>query len=252
MGLLKRITRSRAVQEVLGFAVARYLGLVRRTNRFVMEPTDAYDRIGPLMPVIAAMWHGQHFMIHFAKRPGDRAASLVSRSGDGELNAIALRHLGVRAIRGSGARGRDIRAKGGAVALRGMLRALGEGEMVVLTADIPKKSRICGLGIITLAQLSGRPIVPVAVVTSRRIDFKSWDRASLGLPFGRGAMVLGEPVHVPRDADAGALELVRQTLEDRLDTVHERAYALVGTRDPGAKPKGAGKPFHVLSEGQGA
>ena len=34
-------------------------------------------------------------MIHFAKRPEDRAASLVSRSGDGEFNAIALRHLGV-------------------------------------------------------------------------------------------------------------------------------------------------------------
>src|SRR3954449_742926 len=161
MQWLKRLSRTRAVREMLGFGSARYLGLVRRTNRWVMEPENAYDRIGPMMPVIAAMWHGQHFMIHFAKRPQDRAASLVSRSGDGELNAIALRHLGVRAIRGSGARGRDIRAKGGAVALRGMLRALGDGEMVVLTADIPKKSRICGLGIITLAQLSGRPIVPV-------------------------------------------------------------------------------------------
>ena len=43
MGLLKRLTRTRAAQEALGFAVARYLGLVRRTNRFVMEPADAYD-----------------------------------------------------------------------------------------------------------------------------------------------------------------------------------------------------------------
>src|SRR3954447_1917901 len=231
MGLLKRITRSRAVQECLGFAVARYLGVVRRTNRFVMEPADAYERIGPQMPVIAAMWHGQHFMIHFAKRPDDRAASLVSRSGDGELNAIALRHLGVRAIRGSGARGRDIRAKGGAAALRGMLRALDDGEMVVLTADIPKMSRTCGPGIITLAQLSGRPIVPVAVVTSRRIDFDSWDRASLGLPFGRGAMVLGEPIFVQRDAGPEAVAATRRAVEDELDRVHARAYALVGDKD---------------------
>src|SRR5919112_3757101 len=108
MSLLKRIIRSRAVQESLGFLVAGYLGFVRRTNQFVMEPADAYDRVGPSMPVIAAMWHGQHFMIHFAKRPQDRAASLVSRSGDGELNAIALRHLGVRAIRGSGEAGRRV------------------------------------------------------------------------------------------------------------------------------------------------
>lgn len=239
MGLAKRITRSRAVQEAIGFLVARYLGLVRRTNRFVMEPADAYDRIGPLMPVIAAMWHGQHFMIHFAKRPEDRAASLVSRSGDGEINAIALRHLGVRAIRGSGARGRSVQKKGGATALRGMLRALADGEMVVMTADIPKISRVCGPGIVTLAQLAGRPIVPVAVVTSRRLDFKSWDRASLGLPFGRGAMVLGEPIHVARDADAGALENARERVERELDRVHERAYALVGAADPGARARRA-------------
>jgi lysophospholipid acyltransferase (LPLAT)-like uncharacterized protein len=235
MSPVKRIVRSRAVQESLGFLVAGYLKLVQRTNRFVMEPADAYDRIGPQMPVIAAMWHGQHFMIHFAKRPQDRAASLVSRSPDGEFNAIALRHLGVRAIRGSGARGRDIRKKGGVQAMRAMLRALDDGEMVVLTADIPKISRICGEGIVTLAQLSGRPIVPVAVVTSRRIDFNSWDKASIGLPFGRGAMVLGDPIPVPRDADAQTLEALRRQVERELDAVHARAYALVGSRDPGAK-----------------
>jgi lysophospholipid acyltransferase (LPLAT)-like uncharacterized protein len=235
MSPVKRIVRSRAVQESLGFLVAGYLKLVQRTNRFVMEPPDAYERIGPQMPVIAAMWHGQHFMIHFAKRPQDRAASLVSRSGDGEFNAIALRHLGIRAIRGSGARGRDIRKKGGVQAMRAMLRALGDGEMVVMTADIPKISRICGQGIVTLAQLSGRPIVPVAVVTSRRIDFNSWDKASIGLPFGRGAMVLGDPIPVPRDANAQTLESLRRQVERELDRVHERAYALVGSRDPGAK-----------------
>ena len=235
MGLMKRITRSRMVQETLGFLVARYLTFVQRTNRFVMDPPDAYERIGPQMPVIAAMWHGQHFMIHFAKRPEDRAASLVSRSGDGEFNAIALRHLGIRAIRGSGARGRDIRKKGGAAALRGMLRALSDGEMVVMTADIPKIARTCGAGIVTLAQMSGRPIVPVAVVTSRRIDFKSWDRASLGLPFGRGAIVLGDPIHVPRDATDETREALRQQVERNLDNVHERAYALIGSQDPGAR-----------------
>ena len=248
MSLLKRIIRSRAVQESLGFLVAGYLGLVRRTNRFVMEPADAYDRIGPQMPVIAAMWHGQHFMIHFAKRPQDRAAILVSRSGDGEFNAVALRHLGIRAIRGSGARGRDIRKKGGVQAMRAMLRALQDGEMVVMTADVPKISRVCGEGIVTLAQLSGRPIVPVAVVTSRRIDFDSWDKASIGLPFGRGAMVLGEPVAVPRDADAGALEALRKSVERELDRVHARAYTLIGSRDPGAKNPGA-KTSPALREG---
>lgn len=234
MDVLKRLSRTRAAQELSGYLIARYLRLVRRTNRFVMEPPDAYDRIGPLMPVIAAMWHGQHFMIHFAKRPQDRAASLVSRSADGEVNAIALRHVGVRAIRGSGARGRDFRDKGGVPAMRAMLRALEGGEMIVMTADVPKIARRCGEGIVTLAKLSGRPIVPVAVVTSRRREFDSWDHSFIGLPFGRGAMVLGDPILVAADADDDTLEGARRTVEAGLDAVHARAYELVGGHDRGA------------------
>ena len=120
-----------------------------------------------------------------------------------------------------------------------MLRALDSGEMVVMTADIPKIARRCGEGIVTLARLSGRPIVPVAVVTSRRIDFESWDRASLGLPFGRGAMVIGNPVWVAREADPAAIEHARQAVETGLDGVHARAYDLVGSRDPGARTAAA-------------
>ena len=247
MGLVKRIGRSRAVQETLGFLLARYLDLVQATTRFQMDPPDIYDRVGPQMPVIAAMWHGQHFMVTFAKRRQDPAAALVSRSGDGEFNAIALRHLGVRAIRGSGARkASQIRDKGGVRALIAMSRALAGGEMVVMTADVPKVSRICGPGVVTLARMSGRPVCPVAVVSSRRIDFNSWDHASIGLPFGRGAIVIGEPIHVPPDADEAALEAARLAVEQGLDAAHARAYALVGTPDPGAKkPPDASPPRDV-------
>ncbi|WP_349369895.1 lysophospholipid acyltransferase family protein [Salinarimonas sp.] len=235
MSLLKRIGRHPRVQAAAGYLFARYLGLVGRTNRFVMEPADAHARVGPLMPVVAAMWHGQHFLIHLAKRPQDPTACLVSRSGDGELNAQALVHLGVRPIRGSGDRGRGrAREKGGAQALRAMLRALEGGESVVMTADVPKIARRAGEGIVTLARLSGRPIVPVAVVTSRRKIFDSWDRATLGLPFGRGAIVIGEPIHVARDADPAAIEAARQAVERGLDDVHARAYARIGASDPGA------------------
>jgi len=231
---LKEVGRRPAAQQGIGWTFARYLGLVRRTNRFVVEPADAYERLGPMQPFIGAMWHGQHFMAPYLRRPEDRAASLVSRSHDGELNAIALHHLGIRAIRGSGARGRDQRMKGGSSALRAMLRALDNGENMFLTADIPKIARRCGTGIVTLARMSGRPIVPVAVATSRRVRFDSWDRASLGLPFGRGAIVAGHEIRVAPDADAKAAEEARLAVERELDRVNARAFALVGGVDPGA------------------
>ena len=238
MGGLKELTRKPAVQQAAGWSFARYLDLVRRLNRWVIEPADAYGRLTPIQPFIGAMWHGQHFMAPFIRRPEDRAASLVSRSRDGELNAIALQHLGIRAIRGSGARGRDPRQKGGASALRAMLKALADGETMFLTADVPKIARRCGIGIVTLARMSGRPIVPAAVATSRRVTFDSWDRASLGLPFGRGAIVTGPAIHVPRDADEAATEAARARVEGELDRVHALAFGMIGRTDPGAALRG--------------
>ncbi len=110
---------------------------------------------------------------------------------------------------------------------------------MVITADVPKRARVAGEGIVTLARLSGRPILPTAVVTSRRHNFNSWDRGSIGKPFGRGVIVYGQPIHVAADADAAALEKARKAVEAALDDVHARAYAKVGGADPGAGLRGA-------------
>jgi lysophospholipid acyltransferase (LPLAT)-like uncharacterized protein len=232
--MLKRLGRMRFVQETLGFVLAAYIRLVRRTNRFVVEPSDLDTAIAGQTPLIVAMWHGQHFMISFAWPSSiARMAALISRHGDGGVNAAALRRLGVAPIRGSGAGSGARRRKGGVSAMREMLRALSNGASVAITADVPKRARVAGSGIVQLARLSGRPIAPTAVVTSRRFDFNSWDRASLGKPFGRGAIVVGDLIHVAGDADELALEVARKAVEAGLDAVHARAYAKVGAADPG-------------------
>ena len=232
--MLNGLLRSRPLLQVASAAASGYLRLVQSTNRFVQEPAQFVDAIAPELPVIVAMWHGQHFMIHYAWPRGARVSALISRHKDAELNALVLQRFGVRPIRGSGGRAEKARRRGGMSALLEMVRALKNGETVVMTADVPKVSRKAGLGIVTLARLTGRPIYPLAVVTSRRFDFRSWDRASLGKPFGHGAMVLGEPIRVAADADANVLETARQEVERSLNAVHARAYRLVGTTDPGA------------------
>lgn len=253
--MLKALGRSRWIQLSLGYILAKYLRLVERTCKIELVPSDAYERVGA-MPVIVAMWHGQHFMIHFARRPQDRVSALISRHRDGEFNAIALKHLNINPIRGSGAHGKKVREKGGAQALRKMLTALNQGDMMVLTADVPKRARVCGMGIITLAKMSGRPIVPIAVVASRRMQFSSWDRASMGLPFGRAVIVVGDVIHVPQDADETLMKLKGHSVERGLDDVHARAYAMVGASDPGKvlceardqQRYASGTPTNIMNE----
>ena len=122
------------------------------------------------MPVIFAFWHGQHFMTPFIKTKRDhRAKVLISRHRDGEFNAIAAERLGIGTIRGSGDHGSAFHRKGGVGAFKEMVRALEENYNVALTADVPKRSRVAGLGIIMLARESGRPIMPFAMATSRFI-----------------------------------------------------------------------------------
>ena len=108
-----------------------------------------------------------------------------------------------------------------------MLDSLADGHSIALSADVPKVARVAGLGIIKLAQASGRPIYPSAIATSRRLVLDNWDRTTINLPFGRGAGVATEPLSVPSDADDAALEDARRLLEDRLNTATRRAYQLV-------------------------
>lgn len=230
--MLKRIWRSPVTQEAVGGLMAGYLTFVHRTTRWEIVTPDLLDDLKADGPVIAAMWHGQHFLVSFFVPEGVKAKVLISRHGDGEVNAIALRRLGHGLVRGSGGHGQPekIRKRGGVQALRELLRVLADGYMVAMTADVPKVSRVAGEGVALLAKLSGRPVYPVAVVTSWRITLKSWDKATISLPFSRGVLVLGLPVRVAPDADAGMVEEARARVEQELDAVHARAYERLGGR----------------------
>ncbi len=233
MASLKRIAQSRFMQKAIGVTAAEYLRLVWKTSTVVMEPPDIYERVIPELPVILAMWHGQHFLMPFVRRE-HRAKVLISRHRDGEMNAIAAERLGVGTIRGSGDMGRRFDRKGGVGAFKSMLHALDDGYSMALTADVPKISRVAGAGIVKLAQLSGRPLCSVAVTTSRRIQLDNWDRSVVNLPFSRIAIVVGEPIRVPAEADEVRLESYRAALEATLDAATARAYAIADGRDGGA------------------
>ena len=226
----KRLTSVPWVQQTIGVAAAEYLRLVWHTTRFRLEPPNIYETVIKDLPVIVAMWHGQHFLTPFIKPEGEhfRAKVLISRHRDGEINAIAAERLGIGTIRGSGDHGSAFHRKGGVGAFREMVRALDDGYNVASTADVPKRSRVAGLGIIMLARESGRPIMPFAMATSRFIRLKNWDRTTINLPFGKGALVGIEQVVVPPDADAATMEKLRLQLEQILNEATRRAYAKVG------------------------
>lgn len=207
--------------------------LVTATSRIVYEPSDALDRLRELMPFILCCWHGQGFLA-FTTLIVDKSRMnlLISRHPDGQIAAGAARAFWGGLIEGSGANYKQPTGTGGMAAMRQMLKALQDGESVALTADIPPEpGRKASEGIALMARISGRPIIPFNISTSRRRIVESqWDKVQINYPFSRLAVVLGEPIWVP--GDARDLTPHTQKLANELDQTLARAFEIADGAEP--------------------
>ncbi len=236
-------TTKAGLARFTGRRLARYIKLVFRTSRLVTEPADI-DAFGrEHAPCIVAMWHGQFLMIPCIDLIyTGPVAAMVARHGDAELIGEAIREFGTELIRGAGAGTRQ-KDRGGAQALRAAVKALNEGRVLCMTADVPPgPARVAGLGIVTLARVSGRPIMPLAAATSRYRALNTWSRMTINLPFSRLVYVAGTPIPVPRDADEATLEAKRREVEAALNAVTRRAYELAGADMARATPPAPASP----------
>lgn len=224
------------LMTLAGRNLGRLIARVRRTSEFIAEPPEINALLSGQHPAIMAFWHGQFMMLPAVHTGGERLSAMVARHGDAELIGSALEQFGVELIRGAGAGSRQ-KDRGGAQALRLSVRALAGGSSLAMTADVPPgPARVAGLGIITIARMSGRPIVPLAAATSRYRALPTWSRMTINLPWSRLAYVAGAPITVPRDADEALIEAKRLELQQALNDVTARAYALAGADPARATP----------------
>jgi 3-deoxy-D-manno-octulosonic-acid transferase len=227
------------LHRVGGAALARYIRAVHRSTKRVTEPAELDSFLLQNHPLILAMWHGQFMMLPTIKPPGIGVRIMVARHGDAAMIGEALTRFDMQLIRGAGAGARQ-KDRGGSTALREALRSLSDGYSVAMTADVPPgPARVAGAGIVTLGRLSGRPIIPAAVATTRYRSFDTWSRFTVNLPFGTIALVAGEPITVPRDLDPAGLADCQRRIADGLEVVTRRAYALAGADIARSLPQAA-------------
>lgn len=232
----QRVRLRRPLQILLAPIVVNYIKLVVKTSTIVADPPDYVERAKGLHPLIIALWHGQFFLlpgIYPQEIPG---RAIVAKHDDAEALRRILKHFGLGLVRGAGAAGRK-RDRGGAEAAHGLIASLREGFSIALTGDIPPgPARKCGLGIVLISSRSGRPIVPFAVATSRYRSVNSWSRMTINLPFSKLGIVMGDPIHVPREAGPAELEVYRKRVEEALNDVTAKAYRLAGADMTRATP----------------
>ena len=196
------------------FILARGLAL---SLRWRWTDHSFFNDIATEQRAIFAIWHNRLALSlilyhrHVARCGSRRRlAALVSASRDGGLLARVLELFDVVGIRGSSSRR-------GAPAVRELVSAAEEGCDLAVTPDGPRGPRYePHPGVISLAQLTGLPIVPVSFRLGWKWTLRSWDRFQIPIPFSRCEVVFGEPLWMPREADAGAREAGRVLLRERL------------------------------------
>jgi lysophospholipid acyltransferase (LPLAT)-like uncharacterized protein len=75
-----------------------------------------------------------------------------------------------------------------------------------------------------LAQLSGRPMLPMAYAASRAWRIQ-WDKFVIPVPFARISIAVGEPRYVPRVLDAAGVEALQREMEQVLLRLYQKAAA---------------------------
>lgn len=223
------IQEGTVLRRVVAKLIASYYIGVHRTARVTMVPDDAFDIARREGPAIYTFWHGQGFMAPWMVPPGVDFMPVIARNSMAGLIADAAAIAGIQSIRASGShRRRAIVSKGGVIGFRQALRQLESGISIAITADVPKVGQVAGAGVIQMARLSGRPIIPVAYISRFGWRLDNWDHLSIDFPFSRAAVVHGAPMHIPRDAEADTIEMARRQLTETLDRITLDAYERTG------------------------
>lgn len=196
-----------------------YLRLLRATLTFREEGREKFDALGPS---IWSVWHNR-LMAPIMHLTGLGVGAVVSQSDDGEMITRVMLKFGIVGLRGSSSRG-------GANALRGILRHAKAGNPVAFTPDGPTGPRYkVKPGIAYAAQRSGLPVVPIGIASSRKKVFASWDRFQLPHPFATVQFIYGDPLYFDKDAD---VEEVCAKIEAATVEVNARADAMLGVESP--------------------
>jgi len=177
--------------------------------------SDAKQASGENM--IYTLWH-ENMMVPLFTNRKKKIHVLVSQHYDGEIIARILHSFGFRTVRGSSTRG-------GSEALLKLQDILKEGEhSIAITPDGPRgPRRKTKFGVIKLASLTGKSILPLSVAVSRSKRLKSWDKFLLVLPFSRCIVVYTEPYKIPNNINDSEIKRFSEGLENILNNLDETA-----------------------------
>jgi lysophospholipid acyltransferase (LPLAT)-like uncharacterized protein len=207
-------------QRAIAWLIYAIIRTVSATLRYRREDRSGYISVPIPGPAIYCVWHNRlalcmpaYFDYVKKHRNTSGMAAMVSASKDGGFLTGILECFSVQPVRGSSSRR-------GPQALLELTTWAERGYDLAITPDGPRGPRyVVQEGVMSLAQLTGLPIVPVSYSLNWKIRVKSWDRFQIPLPFSRCEMIYEKPIYVPREATDAEREQLRLQLEAKLKSI---------------------------------
>ena len=202
----------RYILPVGGLLLVRIISLSYRVR--IMDAENERCSLEKFGSIVYASWHQRFFpgITFFSKRRP--ITIMISQSRDGELMARVVAVFGWHPVRGSSTRG-------GPQALNQLKQLAAAGYKIGHIVDGPQGPfGVVKPGLLRIAQVAGRPIIPTLTSAQRPWVFNSWDRFMIPKPFSQVIIRFGEPIHIPPDLDNAEFEKMRQSVEDKLHTLY--------------------------------
>jgi len=211
--------RKRAELALIAGAGYPLLAALGATYRFTVDGLEHLQASEAIGNPIHAFWHGRILpaTIYFKQRG---IVVITSENFDGEWIARIITRFGFGTARGSSSRGAR-------KALLQMVRDVRD-KPVAFTLDGPRGPvGVAQPGAVWLSKVTGNPIIPFHIESSRHTTLNSWDRAQIPAPFATVAISFAAPMRVAHDADDVAIEQHCRALEQGLADCARRCVTML-------------------------
>ena len=201
-------------QRIAAWFIFAMIRAVSLTLRYRWNDQSGHLHVPVPGAAIYCAWHNRLVLSMVAydgyvrrRNPSRGIAAMVSASKDGGFLTAILECFKVKPVRGSSSRR-------GPQALLELTTWAERGYDLAITPDGPRGPRYeVQDGVMSLAQVTGLPIIPFSYHLGWKIQVNSWDRFQIPLPFSRCDMVIGQAVHVQRDTSDEERANLRRQLE---------------------------------------
>ncbi|HIG31140.1 MAG TPA: DUF374 domain-containing protein [Verrucomicrobiales bacterium] len=204
----------------ISFGAYWFIRLIASTIRWRISESSKALALPHEQQFIFGVWHNRLaltlvvYQRFFQKGNTDRRlAVMASASQDGGVLVEVLRKFGVEPVRGSTSRR-------GRQALLEICRWGKKGLDVAITPDGPRGPRYkVQEGIMSLAQITGIPLLPISYEIHWKISLRSWDGFQIPLPFTRCNLHYAEPMSVPRKMNDAEKKQTLLEFQRRMESI---------------------------------